>query len=62
MKKMTCYHHHNVEIDEDGRCPVCESAIADMTVCICGWDGQGTGPDGQFVPGDRCPVCGEYLR
>ena len=34
----------------------------DLPDCSCGWSGKGTGPDGQFVKGDKCPVCGESLR
>lgn len=29
--------------------------------CECGWSGQGSGPGGRFVRGDRCPACGMYL-
>ncbi len=29
--------------------------------CPCGWSGKGTGRNGMFVKGDRCPDCGETL-
>lgn len=29
--------------------------------CNCGWRGQGTGPGGIFLRGDRCPECGMNL-
>jgi len=32
-----------------------------LPTCPCGWNGKGTGPNGRFVRGDRCPECGEWL-
>lgn len=59
-----CFAHKNVRLDAEGRCPVCESMIEEFNSlpdCPCGWRGEGTGPDGQIVRGDRCPRCGNYL-
>ena len=36
-------------------------AYQELPDCSCGWSGKGSGPDGQFMKGDRCPDCGERL-
>jgi hypothetical protein len=40
---------------------IVETVEDDDPDCDCGWRGQGSGPDGRFMRGDRCPACGQGL-
>lgn len=40
---------------------VIAEAVKELPACNCGWNGMGTGKNGQFVNGDRCPNCGTQL-
>jgi len=40
---------------------VIAEAIKELPDCECEWRGKGTGANGQFVQGDRCPNCGSEL-
>lgn len=40
---------------------VIAESVKELPDCDCGWSGEGTGNNGQFVNGDRCPRCGTQL-